>query len=195
MLTGLLVLSVFSFGSVIRDRIQLSENLVRLHVVADSDETADQEEKLAVRDAVLEYLEPKMESVTDADSARKTIQSLLPELERVSNQTLKTRNSGNRAVVTLQKEAFPTRVYDTFTLPSGVYDSLRITVGSGQGHNWWCVVFPELCIPETTEGFSKAAEAGGFSDSVIETVTDEPVEIRFFLLDLLGRIQNALFHR
>ena len=195
MLAGLLVLSLSFFGSVIRDRIQLSENLVRLHVVADSDETADQEEKLAVRDAVLEFLEPKMESVTDADSARKTIQSLLPELEQVSNQTLEARNSGNRAVVTLQKDAFPTRVYDTFTLPSGVYDSLRITVGSGQGHNWWCVVFPELCIPETTEGFADAAEAGGFSDSVIETVTDEPMEIRFFLLDLLGRIQNALFHR
>ncbi len=193
----LIVLTAFAvlwMGSVIRDRRQLNRDLIRLHVVADSDSHADQTEKLAVRDAVLKMLQPVMTGTSDAEMAEQRLTAHLDEIRDAANQCLIARGSQNRAEVTLEKEAFPIRYYDTFTLPAGVYRSLRITVGSGEGHNWWCVVFPALCEPATSDGFLQAAQAGGFSDSLIDSVTEEDVQIRFFFLDLLGRIENC-FHR
>ena len=71
----------------------------------------------------------------------------LPALEEGANAVLSKEGKEYHAAVTLDEEAFPTRFYDTFSLPAGIYDSLRVTIGSGQGKNWWCVVFPRLCMP------------------------------------------------
>ena len=94
--------------------------------------------------------------------------------------------------MTLQKEVFDTRVYDTFTLPAGVYEALRITIGSGEGKNWWCVVFPTLCVPATSEGFEDVAAGAGFPESLTKSLEGE-YEIRFYLLDLLGKLEGYLF--
>ena len=101
----------------------------------------------------------------------------------------------DRANVTLTAEEFPTRIYDTFTLPAGIYDSLRITIGSGEGHNWWCVVFPSLCVPAATEGVADTAASAGFSDGLSGAITGQSgYDVRLFLLDCLGKLEN-LFHR
>ena len=98
------------------------------------------------------------------------------------------------AAVSLCKEAFDTRYYETFTLPAGVYEALRITIGEGNGKNWWCVVFPSLCVPATSSGFEDAAVGAGFSDTLSGAVTgEEDYEVRFYLLDTLGRLENILF--
>ena len=98
------------------------------------------------------------------------------------------------AVVTLCKEAFDTRYYDTFTLPAGVYEALRITIGEGAGKNWWCVVFPTFCVPAAGEGFEDVAVDAGFSDALSGALTGEkPYELRFFFLDKLGELENRLF--
>lgn len=191
---GLLVALVWT-GTLIADRQKLREELVRLHVVADSDSEQDQSEKLLVRDAVLSALRQGMEDATDVEAAKSYISTHLDSLQQIANDTLSRAGSGNTAVVSLTEEEFPTRDYDTFSLPAGIYESLRITIGSGEGHNWWCVVFPELCLPSTVEGFSDAAEAGGFPTSLTGALSDEKgYEIRFFLLDLLGKAEN-FFHR
>ena len=172
------------------DRETLKNQVVRLHVVAASDSEKDQAIKLQVRDAVLESLD---HSIDNAEEAKAYLAENLDRIEATANRVLKEAGCGDTASVTLQKETFDTRVYDTFTLPAGVYDALRITIGEGEGRNWWCVVFPSLCMPETTQGFEAVAVGAGFSDDLTDTLTGE-YEVRFLLLDLLGQMEN-FFHR
>ena len=91
------------------------------------------------------------------------------------------------------RETFDIRKYDTFTLPAGVYESLRVVIGEGEGHNWWCVAFPTLCTSATTEGFEMAAQTAGMDDTLSETLTGD-YQLRFYLLDALGRVENLFFH-
>ena len=177
--------------SVFSDRQTLSENLIRLHVVANSDSAADQRLKLKVRDAVVAHLQPVMNDLQSQADAKAYLNAHLAELEQIANQTLSEAGCPDRAAVSLQKEAFPVRHYDTFSLPSGVYQSLRITIGEGEGHNWWCVVFPSLCLPAAGETMEDTAAGAGFSDGLSGALEGEqPYQVRFFLLDLLGKVQN-----
>lgn len=181
-------------GTLIADREALNEELIRLHVVANSDSEADQTIKLRVRDAVVESLQSAMSDVADVEQAKAYLQENLPKIQEIANSVLKEAGYDGEAVVTLCKEAFDTRYYDTFTLPAGVYEALRITIGEGEGHNWWCVVFPTLCVPATSEGFEDVAAGAGFSDALNGALTGETeYEVRFYLLDALGRLENILF--
>ena len=177
----------------VADRQKLHSELIRLHVVASSDSEEDQTIKLRVRDAVLESLQEGLRDVTNIDEAKAYIQSQLPKLEAVANQVLMAAGCGDVATVRLQVEEFAARVYDTFTLPAGVYDALRITIGEGEGQNWWCVAFPSLCMGATTGEFEAVAAGAGFSEELTGTLTGE-YEVRFYLLDLLGQLENFL-HR
>ena len=175
------------------DRRQLRQELIRFHVVANSDSPQDQAVKLKVRDAVLESIQSDLENVADVQQARIYLQENLVKIQTVANETLKASGFQQQAVVQLCKEAFDTRIYDTFTLPAGVYEALRITIGEGQGHNWWCVAFPALCLPATGEGFEDVAASAGFSQELTQTlVNEEEYEVRFFMLDALGRMENIL---
>lgn len=187
----LLAAGLVWFGSVLRDRRSLNEDLIRLHVVAASDSEADQAVKLRVRDAVTACLQSAMADIADAREAMACLRERLPQLEETANRVLESCGVRDRARVSLEKEAFDTRVYDTFTLPAGVYESLRITIGEGEGKNWWCVVFPTLCVPATAEGFEDAAEEAGMDEALACALTgEEGYEVRFFLLDVLGRLEN-----
>lgn len=182
-------------GTVVADRQRLHQELVRLHVVANSDSEADQAVKLRVKDAVVESLKDSMASLTDAGQAKAYLQENLPKIEALANRVLREAGCEDTAVVSLAAEEFAARVYDTFTLPAGVYDALRITIGEGQGHNWWCVVFPGLCVPASAEGFAETADCAGFPDSLTAALEGKKgYEVRFFLLDALGRLENLL-HR
>ena len=190
-----LVAAVVYMGSVIADKQTLSEEILRLHVVANSDSQADQAVKLKVRDAILEAVEESLVAVEFKADAQDSIENRLSELEDIANAVLDEAGIADRATVSLTAEEFPTRVYDTFTLPAGVYDSLRVTIGDGAGQNWWCVVFPSLCLPAASEQVEDVAAGAGFSDSLSGAITgEEKYEVRFYLLDCLGRIEN-FFHR
>ena len=188
-----LAVCVVYAGALVLDRQKLKNELVRLHVVAASDSGEDQAIKLRVRDAVLESLREGLADVTDIEAAKAYIRSQLPKLESAANEVLAAAGCGDVATVSLQVEEFAARVYDTFSLPAGLYESLRVTIGEGEGKNWWCVTFPTLCIPATTEGFEAVAAGAGFSDDLTGTLTGE-YEVRFYLLDLLGQLENFL-HR
>ena len=188
-----LAVCVVYLGALLGDKEKLQNELVRLHVVAASDSAEDQAIKLRVRDAVLESLQEAMTDVTDADQAKAYIEQHLPQIEKVANEALAAAGCGDVATVSLQVEEFAQRVYDTFSLPAGLYDALRITIGKGEGQNWWCVVFPSLCVPTTSEGFEDVAAGAGFDHDLTDTLTGE-YEVRFLLLDLLGEVEN-FFHR
>lgn len=191
----MMLYGAFQLGCVVQDRQVLSEDLIRLHVVADSDSEEDQALKLQVRDAVVDKLSDVMASLETVEDAKQFLQAHLDEIEEIANQVIDAAGLTDKVTVSLTQEEFDTREYDTFTLPAGVYESLRIVIGDGEGKNWWCVVFPKLCTPVTTQEFEDTAAGSGFSDTLTETVSNEDgYEIRFWLLDCLGRIQN-FFHR
>ena len=180
------------FGTVLADRQTLNENVIRFHVVANSDSEADQAVKLRIRDAVVEYLQPVLADLPSAEAAKVWLEDHLEELKAVADRVLSENGFSERTTVTVRKEAFDTRRYDTFTMPAGVYDALRITVGEGQGSNWWCVVFPQLCLPAVSEDFDAEAAGAGFSDGLTGALEGE-CEVRFFLLDCLGWLEKILF--
>lgn len=192
---AILLAAVVYMGSIISDKQQLSDEILRLHVVANSDSVADQAVKLRVRDAVLAVVEDVTADAQSKDEAHDMLSEQLERLEAAANTVLDAQGISDRAQVTLELEEFPTREYETFTLPAGVYDSLRITIGNGEGRNWWCVVFPGLCIPAASDGVEDTAAGAGFSDSLSGAITGEPrYEVRFFLLDVLGQLEN-FFHK
>lgn len=183
-------------GTLLADRQRLNEELIRLHVVANSDSREDQAVKLQVRDAVIKSLEEDLKGLGDVEQAKAYLTENLAKIQAVANGTLEKAGFSGEAVVSLCREAFDTRYYDTFTLPAGVYEALRIVIGEGEGHNWWCVVFPTFCVPATSEGFADTAAGAGFPDSLTGALTgEEEYEVRFYLLDALGRVENYFFPR
>lgn len=182
--------SIWFVADLISDRQTLQSELVRLHVVGASNSDHDQAIKLQVRDAVLAVLEPMMEGITDAQQAKSYIRTHLPQIEEAANCALAQLGETKRAVVSFMKEEFPIREYDSFTLPSGIYDSLRIVIGEGEGKNWWCVVFPKMCYSAAVKDVAAGA---GFSEELTNSITGE-YRIRFFLLDMVGKAEN-FFHR
>lgn len=141
---------------------RLAEKLIRLHVVANSDTREDQRVKLLVRDAVLETADGLLR---DAQNPEAALQTGLPELERAANEKLASLGCEETASVSLRRELFPTREYETFRLPAGVYRTLRVSIGQAGGHNWWCVVFPALCLPAAEKDFTEAWPRGGSDGS------------------------------
>ena len=186
----LIMMAIYTY-SLCRDRQALNDQIIRLHVVADTDDTVDQNVKLLVRDEILRLVDTIKEGAASKEEALARLHDQLPELQKAANDILEQVGKHYQAVVTLQEEAFPTRYYDTFSLPAGIYDSLRVTVGSGQGKNWWCVVFPELCVPAVSAEVEDTAVEAGFSASLSKTLTGEKgYKLRFWLLDCIGKIQN-----
>lgn len=180
--------------SIVNDRQKLNEELIRLHVVAASDSEKDQAIKLRVRDAVVESLSDAMADFTDISQARAYLEENLPKIRQAANDTLKALGCDEEVTVTLEKEVFDTRYYDTFTLPAGVYEALRVTIGEGEGQNWWCVAFPTLCIPAASEGFEDVAAGAGFSESLTAALEGKNgYEVRFFLLDALGKLEGYFY--
>ena len=178
-------------GGLLADLKALQEDILRLHVVGASDSEEDQAVKLQVRDAVLQTLSQELENVQDIGQAKAYIEDMLPKLTEVANQVLQQAGFDDTATVSLGVEEFPLRQYDTFSLPSGLYQALRIVIGEGEGHNWWCVVYPQLCIPATSEEFVETASMEGMSDSLSGSLTGE-YEIRFWILDQMGKLGNFL---
>ena len=154
-------------------REDLAGKLIRLHVVANSDSEADQAVKLQVRDVVLEAAESQLEDCATVEEAEKRLKGLLPELEALAAAVTAENGFDYSARAALTWEAYPTREYDTFTLPAGRYLSLRVTLGEGEGQNWWCVVFPPLCMAATTEEFAGSAETAGLTEEEVSLITQE----------------------
>ena len=156
-----LVLGVLYIYAVYKNRQLLGEEIIRLHIVADTNKPEDQEIKLLVRDEILTMVEDIKDGASSKSEVLDRLEEQLPRLHDAANAVISKTGKHYQATVTLLKEEFPTRYYDTFALPAGIYDSLRITIGSGEGKNWWCVIFPDLCsAAASTEVMDAAVEAG-----------------------------------
>ena len=152
--TALLIgLAVFLVSGILSLKAQreLSEKVIRLHVLANSDSAEDQALKLQVRDVILERTTQLLEDVSDRKAAEGLLRGNLLELERLAEQEIQARGFQYSVNAELTCTEFSTRKYDGFTMPAGEYLSLRIMIGEGSGQNWWCVVFPPLCTVAATD--------------------------------------------
>ena len=127
------------------------ENVLRLHILANSNSEADQALKLQVRDAVVEAAAGWLDGSEDAGEAREIAAAQLPRLQAVAQQTVWNAGYAYPVKAQLCEMYFTTRQYDQVTMPAGIYEAVRFTIGSGEGHNWWCVVFPPMCMGAATD--------------------------------------------
>ena len=185
-----LLIAVFVWsGTVLADRQKLRQELIRIHVVANSDTPEDQSIKLTVRDAVLSSLQSDLEKISDVNMARRYLQDKLPFIQNIACRTLQALGCKDAVTVSMQKEMFGRTASALYSRPSGTYESLRITIGSGQGKNWWTVAFPDVMFLEAEDGEILSVFAKSQEDNQQKM---EP-RIRFWVLDALGRLENNFF--
>ncbi|MDR0446528.1 MAG: stage II sporulation protein R [Oscillospiraceae bacterium] len=184
------------FGaSLSREQTNLSSKLIRLHVVASSDSREDQALKLRVRDAVLETLSAPLAQANSVRAAAEIINGDLESARAAALREIRAAGYDYNVTAAVTSEAFPTREYDTFTLPAGDYTALRVVIGEGGGQNWWCVVFPPLCAPDGVT-YELDGEYGAsilLDDDEIKLITDKDgYVIRFKCLELLAKLRELI---
>lgn len=170
----------------------LYDNVIRLHVLANSDSTEDQALKLTVRDAVLEKTQTLLQNVDDRAEAEAVLRANLGELEAVAADTLRRAGAENGVTVTLTRERYPTRQYEALAFPAGEYLSLRVMIGEAKGQNWWCVLFPPLCLSgatkQDTEAVCLSAGLSGEQYRVIADTDSTTYKMRFKILEVAEAI-------
>lgn len=169
---------------------QLRKNILRLHIVANSDSKADQELKLKIRDAILKESSDLFSVDNDLDSAIITAKENLPKFKKIADNVIKENGFLYESQTKIGTAYFETREYEDFTLPAGNYESLIINVGKAEGKNWWCVIFPQVCIPAAAEqDLSKSVGEEGV------TVAENPQKyvFRFKTVELYEDIKHFLF--
>lgn len=144
---GLLLAVVFTgiagFG---KDCAEVRDSVLRFHVLANSDSDEDQALKLLVRDAVLEETKSLFLAADSLETAEQTARQHLGEIQVTAEKTLRANGSDAAVKASVVNMYFETRTYGEETLPAGYYDAIRIEIGKAEGHNWWCVMFPPLCV-------------------------------------------------
>lgn len=126
--------------------------IIRFHVIANSDTVEDQALKLKVRDKVLEYISPKLKDCSDINASRKILLENDENIKKIAEGVVKNNEYTYGVKTQLSNENFPVKTYGNITLPQGKYEAYRIIIGSGEGQNWWCVMFPPLCFVDITKG-------------------------------------------
>ena len=172
-----------------RQQQSLSGKILRLHVRANSDSEEDRQIKLQVRDAVLETAGSLLSGAGNVQEAREILSAHLDQLSLAANSALQDCGAAQTAAVSLGRELFGTREYDTFRLPGGWYDALRVDIGEAEGANWWCVVYPQICTA-AAEDQEAVAVMGGLDPEEFRLLEGETAEykLKFRCLELLENL-------
>jgi len=165
----------------------IPDDAIRLRILANSDNEADQQLKRKVRDHVNEKITKWVEHIADIDEARALIQDRLPEIEATVAEVLTEENSTDDFQVEYGEEVtFPVKLYGDYLYPAGEYEAVLITIGEGEGANWWCVLFPPLCFLDFSNGTSVAEASTDEIEEIEEEEAEEEAEVKFFLFEWLG---------
>ena len=132
-----------------RLRQEISDKVLRFHVLANSDSEADQNLKLAVRDAVGSFMQEKLTDVENLEECELVVRQSLGEIEEAAAETIAENGYDYDVTAELEHTSFPVKNYGSYTFPAGDYEALRIVIGEGNGHNWWCVMYPNMCFSNT----------------------------------------------
>lgn len=177
------IYSVIPFQAVCAE---IPNDVFRFHILANSDSEEDQALKLKVRDKVLERTKILFDTANSKSDAEKFVKANLETIEEIAQNEVYKNGYNYPVKAEVVNMHFDTRYYESYTLPSGMYDALRITIGNAKGHNWWCVMYPSICISTVDEGKDRAKDA--LSDDEYSVVTDDKVEYKFFIVELFQKI-------
>ena len=172
---------------------EIYDKVVRLHVLANSDSDEDQAVKLAVRDAILEVTVPLLQNCKTKEEAVALLEENRFFLTETAQNVLRKEGFEDSVTIEMGLEDYPTRTYDSLCFPAGEYISMRVSLGEGEGQNWWCCLFPPLCLDAATVGKEVAEDACisvGFTPTQYKIITesDKPVyRARFKILELFGK--------
>ncbi len=172
-------------------QVRLASQVIRLHVLANSDSEEDQALKLEVRDRVLETTSALLAGETEPQAAAILLDQHLDDIAQTAAQEISAQGHNDRVEVRLEQTWFPTRQYQGISLPAGNYLALRVLIGAAEGHNWWCVVFPNLCLPAVSE---RALEASTLTPGQISLLQEEETSyvFRFKALELWQSLKHHL---
>lgn len=164
------------------------ESCFRLHIIANSNTDEDQSLKLLVRDSVLQNTKDIFNSAQNKDEAVLLCKENISEIEKISNSVIKENGYDYKIKIEVGKSFFPTRTYENYTLPAGKYDALRIIIGNGEGKNWWCVMFPSLCLPAAKK---KNSLSDVLTKDEIALIESNPkYEIRFWIIEKIESLKS-----
>lgn len=160
----------------------IPDEAIRLRILANSDSEEDQALKRLVRDHVNAEITEWVAHITDIEEARNLIESRIPKIEEIIEDVLQEENADYDFDVEYGSNvSFPMKLYGSYLYPAGEYEAVLITIGEGQGDNWWCVLFPPLCFLDFGGGTSVAAEETDEADE--EEMEEESAEVKFFLFE------------
>lgn len=188
----LFLVFVFMF-SYIAPFIETSENIsdqvFRLHILANSDSAEDQQLKLKVRDEILKKGETVFASSNSLEETIELCKNNIALFQQTAEQCLKDNGSDYDVKVYVDKEYFNTREYDEITLPSGIYNALKIEIGQGKGHNWWCVMFPAICLSSVTDDELNKYLS---EDEQKLVNSDSKYEVRFKIVEIYEKVKSKI---
>ncbi len=190
---ALILTILLSFTGLTAACEDISTRVLRLHVLANSDSAQDQALKLKVRDRILLESAGLFDRVADKQQAEDKVRTELPKLKAAAEDEIRKQGYDYPVQVELTNMYFTTRKYDSITLPAGDYDALRVTIGKAEGHNWWCVIFPPMCLP--------AAEAPQELSDVLNSNQLQIVEgkggfeVKFLSVELYEKFKAYLENR
>lgn len=187
---GLVISMLFSVVGFSFDCANIRNNVVRLHILANSDSSQDQKIKLVVRDALLNCGKELFSGSVNVDNAHEILEKQKEDLVEVANLTLKENGYSYEAQISITKEYFATRSYEEFTLPAGEYMAVKVILGKGQGKNWWCVMFPPLCLPAASESRAIDVFIGENGAEVVQNYSE--YEVRFKIVEIYEGIKSKL---
>jgi len=190
----LFILITFLYTSAHSINIQknISNKIIRLHVIANSNSAIDQSIKLKVRDEIIKNISPLLTNCSNISESRNVLNNNLYEIKKIANNTL-AKYCNDTATVSISNSNFPTKTYDNFSFPAGNYEALKVIIGEGKGENWWCVMFPPLCFTSSSVEFSDEAVETlkqNLSNEEYEFISKSNksnVKIKFKLLEWLNK--------
>ncbi len=186
-LIGLICAIALSFARFEVRCDELRKNVLRLHIIANSDESEDQNLKLRVRDEILKNSTDVFKNCNTTEEAIITAGDNIEKISEIANKVIKENGFDYEASASVGDTYFDTRVYDDFTLPAGTYKSLIVNLGEGKGKNWWCVVFPCVCVPSATD----ASLSDSVSPEAAQTAENaSKYEIRFKSVEIYEQIKK-----
>lgn len=175
---------------------EIAEKVIRFHVLANSDTQEDQNLKLKVRDAVGSYMQPRLNGISDIETSRRVIQKNLPGITKLAEGIIAQEGYTYKIEASLAVTDFPEKTYGNYTFPAGKYEALEVVIGDGRGHNWWCVMYPNLCffnsVYEVVDGEAEKSLQRALTQEEYESLMEgKDYEVRFALVErvreLLGR--------
>ena len=205
---GLILITIVSVGffgvtkDVYKNQGSYKEQLIRFHVLANSDAPEDQELKLKVRDRIIQEMNPKFEQSKSLNETREIIRENLSTIEAIAKEEIELNGSGYTVRAILGESLFPTKSYGSIALPAGTYESLRVVIGKGEGANWWCVLFPPLWFIDINHGLTSEKT----KNELMSVLTEEefkmiqavqsgeqvPIRLKFKVVEILEYAKSNL---